>query len=675
IPDMATEGDRTVLTSLEQSLRDEAALIYTSRFMSKLLTGWGSVMSERPVKELLRRSLPEESRRAVDIERIYKDGETFCIPYTGKNGSEFLLRFHLDGDVSVRAGDEQCVSIDGGNARVVVERVGGSARVEDELEHFRATAKAEKVKPEEELADIQKGKLLIDSVFQGGGAKGVAYGGALDVVAEKDMWFRKIAGTSAGAITASLIAAGYDHNEMREIIMETDFNDFKDRKWGFLPAWLNMLLFGGLYWGRYFEKWIDKRFQDKLGFSPTMKDLPVPLTVIASNISDQQMLILDKDTAPDLKVSTAVRMSMGIPFFFDVFKWFGAYRKHIKARRVVDGGLLSNFPLFVLENDGQHGVPVLGFRLDEIKRKKEHKTFWSTVLGWLGKLPLVRILLSVLSTGMDAHDNRHIEDDDWARIVNIPVDVGTTDFDLSKAKKEELMERGRIATEKVLDKKLAEANRQKKEKASILEAPKKKRAATRQQGAEKPSEELVSIEEHRAQDLIDGLVLMAVEADINKQEVILAIDTGLIPEEQKHTSAMNGLLRALRDLDLRNVTICHGAGTALYERIAGIRETSSVPKRNIVVLGRKELLASDLFDPLRPYGDEEIGAYFAEVLIPEDFPYDGDTEIIKIAAIAMREACKQQKASRRREFQLKAEPVGIDRLVDKLERQTERISA
>ena len=326
------------------------------------------------------------------------------------------------------------------------------------------------------LTKDQEKKTLIDSVFEGGGAKGVAYGGALDVVAEKGLWFRRIAGTSAGAITASLIAAGYDHKEMRSVIMGTNFNDFKDRKWGFLPTWLNMLFFGGLYWGHYFEKWIDKKFVEKLGFSPRMKDLPIPLTLIASNITDKEMLIINKETAPDLKVSTAVRMSMGIPFFFNVFRWLGSYKDKIKIRRVVDGGLLSNFPLFVLENDGEHGVPVVGFRLHEIAKKKKHKTFWSILLALLKKLPVVDIAANILSTGMDAHDNRHIEDDDWARIVNIPVDVGTTDFDLTPAKKEELMEKGRVATEKVLDKKLTEAERQRVNKENRENALKKARS-------------------------------------------------------------------------------------------------------------------------------------------------------------------------------------------------------
>jgi hypothetical protein len=51
---------------------------------------------------------------------------------------------------------------------------------------------------------------LWHGVFKGGGAKGVAYGGALQAVAEHHVWFRAVAGSSAGALTATLIAAGLE---------------------------------------------------------------------------------------------------------------------------------------------------------------------------------------------------------------------------------------------------------------------------------------------------------------------------------------------------------------------------------------------------------------------------------------------------------------------------------
>jgi predicted acylesterase/phospholipase RssA len=38
-----------------------------------------------------------------------------------------------------------------------------------------------------------------------------------------------VAGTSAGAITAALQAAGYDSQELRDMLLELDFKAFEDR--------------------------------------------------------------------------------------------------------------------------------------------------------------------------------------------------------------------------------------------------------------------------------------------------------------------------------------------------------------------------------------------------------------------------------------------------------------
>lgn len=51
--------------------------------------------------------------------------------------------------------------------------------------------------------------IYVDGAFEGGGAKGLAYLGALHAAAHCGIWFKRVAGTSAGSITAALIAAGY----------------------------------------------------------------------------------------------------------------------------------------------------------------------------------------------------------------------------------------------------------------------------------------------------------------------------------------------------------------------------------------------------------------------------------------------------------------------------------
>ena len=67
-----------------------------------------------------------------------------------------------------------------------------------------------------------------DAVFEGGGVKGIGLVGAVAVAEEMDYQWENVAGTSAGAIVAALLAAGYTASELREIMQQLDYNKFKD---------------------------------------------------------------------------------------------------------------------------------------------------------------------------------------------------------------------------------------------------------------------------------------------------------------------------------------------------------------------------------------------------------------------------------------------------------------
>ena len=57
-------------------------------------------------------------------------------------------------------------------------------------------------------------------VFEGGGVKGIAYAGAVAVLEDKEILpdIRRVAGTSAGAITAVLLALGASPQSVRRIV-------------------------------------------------------------------------------------------------------------------------------------------------------------------------------------------------------------------------------------------------------------------------------------------------------------------------------------------------------------------------------------------------------------------------------------------------------------------------
>ena len=71
-------------------------------------------------------------------------------------------------------------------------------------------------------------------VFEGGGVKGIAYAGVVGALGDERLAdVEKVAGTSAGAITAMIVSLGYTTQEMCDLTFGIDFESFED---GSFPA-------------------------------------------------------------------------------------------------------------------------------------------------------------------------------------------------------------------------------------------------------------------------------------------------------------------------------------------------------------------------------------------------------------------------------------------------------
>src|SRR5438128_663800 len=90
-------------------------------------------------------------------------------------------------------------------------------------------------------------------VMKGGGLKGLACVGAF---AELQPFYRfdLYVGTSAGAIIAALLAAGYTADEMEKILREMNFADFLSER---LRVITNFIFYGGMFQGRELTNWVD----------------------------------------------------------------------------------------------------------------------------------------------------------------------------------------------------------------------------------------------------------------------------------------------------------------------------------------------------------------------------------------------------------------------------------
>lgn len=102
--------------------------------------------------------------------------------------------------------------------------------------------------------------MLINGVFEGGGVKGISLAGAVRAAEKHGAQFHRVAGTSSGSIVASMIAAGYTADEMKELIMTTSFTKFLKRaplfNLALIGPALRVLLKKGLYAGEALEEWI-----------------------------------------------------------------------------------------------------------------------------------------------------------------------------------------------------------------------------------------------------------------------------------------------------------------------------------------------------------------------------------------------------------------------------------
>jgi NTE family protein len=301
--------------------------------------------------------------------------------------------------------------------------------------------------------------LKADAVFEGGGVKGIGFVGALSVAEEKGYTWHNVAGTSAGSIVAALVAAGYTAAEMRDILLDLDYNNFKDKstidKIPVVGPITSLIFENGIYEGKYFQTLVAKLLKAKN--ITTFRDLLIPgeedpryrfkLRVIAADITRGKMLVLPQDVEDfginpeDLNVAFATRMSGSLPFFFEPVRLRNA--KTGITSYIVDGGILSNFPVWLFDSEeGLPEWPTIGFKLVEPDEGKPN-----SIRG------PISLLTALFTTMMEAHDARHIKDKDFVRTVGIPtLGVKTTDFDISRERSEALYQSGRQAAEKFFSK-------------------------------------------------------------------------------------------------------------------------------------------------------------------------------------------------------------------------------
>jgi NTE family protein len=310
----------------------------------------------------------------------------------------------------------------------------------------------------------------IDLVLEGGGVKGVGLIGAVKEIEAAGFRIRRVAGTSAGAIAAALIACNLAAAETStdaiaaverqiatiEYAKFTEASGIRDHlgKLGDLEALVHHL---GLYSGDYLVEWLGGILADigittfgQLRRDDLGDDFPYTLVVHTADITNEMLVRLpydypryDRDPDDQLIVD-AVRASMSIPFFFEPVQFeLAADSSELGPRPVtwVDGGLLSNFPMEVF-NDRHHGVVVDPWPTLGVKLTDQRPAIAPPTTGPLSEL--FQILKTVLNNA-----NRYYISPEKSRST-IFVDsagVNATDFAIDAARSNLLFENGRKAAQ------------------------------------------------------------------------------------------------------------------------------------------------------------------------------------------------------------------------------------
>lgn len=283
-------------------------------------------------------------------------------------------------------------------------------------------------------------------VFSGGGVKAFLFIGALKSIEERGLKIERVAGTSSGAILSSLIAAQYKTEEIEELLLTLPLKEFLDppKYTKLIPflKWYDLLFRKGVYKGRKLEEWLKMLLASKNIY--TFADLKDHyLKIIVSDLTLNRLVVIPDDlmdvygiSPENFSVARAVRMSASYPLFFmpETIKSEKENREHI----LVDGGIVSNFPLWLFNNKySRRQRPVLGLNIMNKSKKQKLKT-------------TIDLLQAMLLTMKQSFDERAI-DQSLKDVIFLSVDhLDTMNLSITRREKIQMIKSGKNITKEFL---------------------------------------------------------------------------------------------------------------------------------------------------------------------------------------------------------------------------------
>lgn len=297
------------------------------------------------------------------------------------------------------------------------------------------------------------GRFIENVVFNGGGIRGIAFGGSIRFLEEHNLVknIKRIAGSSAGAIVAAGLAVGYTSQEIIDVLTKTDFNKFKDGSTFTFMDIIRLASQYGIYKGDEFYKWISGILEKKTGnanitFAQVYEKYGITLAITGSCVNRAQTYYFNHENKiyANMPVALAVRISMSVPGYWKAV--------NLGQDIMVDGGVYNNYPLFVFDgkfigdsdvNDEQIAKSkTIGFKL-MTSNEKSDKTSYHVNEKIDGFFDFASAFINGLLIQVE---RGHIRSGYWERTVCINThNISSLDFTIANDQKKMLVHEGYIA--------------------------------------------------------------------------------------------------------------------------------------------------------------------------------------------------------------------------------------
>lgn len=303
-------------------------------------------------------------------------------------------------------------------------------------------------------------------VFEGGGILGISYLGVLDYLIQNG-WTRnikRIAGTSAGAITACITSFNLPFADMNAIAESLDYSKVPSKSeldnLDFIPANVKNTmedLFGdincmyrmmnkyGWYSTEYFYLWMreviadqfnsaKKRppytFSDFKNASLHKLDRPfLDLYIVGTNMSMKNSSVFSYETTPMMEVAEAVRISMSIPLFFEaVITDDSKITGDSMTNVFCDGGAIKNYPLNLFDSPRYNPYLYYGANMDTLGVRFKSTLKYASIDHLLGYIESLLHLSSYIQ--QETYESNPLNKE--RSIVIDTYDVSPLDFNIKK---------------------------------------------------------------------------------------------------------------------------------------------------------------------------------------------------------------------------------------------------